>query len=74
MTGWIGWALSVLLLLWYLASQRFSYRKRLYLRNHIVYLLFDDSIREDHKAKFWQWIRQSNARDARHLSLLVGEP
>lgn len=72
MTGWIGWVLFGLLVLWYFAGQRFSHRKRLHLRNYIVYLLLDDSIRNDHKAKFGQWIQQSDARDAMHLSLQAG--
>jgi hypothetical protein len=71
MMGWIGWALLVLLLLWYFASQTFSHRKRLHLRNYIVYLLIDDSIREDHKAKFAQWIRQSGASNALELSSMA---
>jgi hypothetical protein len=72
MTGWIGWILFALLLLWYVAGQRFSHRKRLHLRNYVLYLLLDDSIRMDHKAKFQQRIQQSNARDAMQLSSQAG--
>ena len=68
MTGWIGWILFALLLLLYVAGQIFSHRKRLHLRNYVLYLLPDDSIRTDHKAKFQQWVQQSNARDAMQLS------
>ena len=69
MTGWIGWILFGLLLFWYIAGQRFSHRKRLHLTNYVLYLLLDDSIRTDHKAKFGQWIQQSKAQDAMQLSL-----
>jgi hypothetical protein len=65
---WIGWGLFVLLLLLYFASMNFAHRKRLHLRNYIIYLLVDDSVREDHKAKFEQWIRQSSASNAMELS------
>jgi hypothetical protein len=68
---WIGWVLFVLLLFWYFAGLNFSHRKRLHLRNYIVYLLIDDAIREDHKAKFGQWIRQSNERNALQLSSMT---
>jgi hypothetical protein len=68
MPGWIGWALFGILLFFYLGGQRLSQRKRLNLRNYIVYLLLDDSIRSDHKAKFGLWIQQSNAHDAMQLS------
>ncbi len=66
--GWIEWGLFALLLFFYIGSQRLSQRKRLNLRNYIVYLLLDDSIRNDHKTKFGQWVQQSNARDAMDLS------
>ena len=69
MTGWIGWILFGLLLFLYIAGLRFSHRKRLHLTNYVLYLLLDDSIRTDPKATFGQWIQQSNARDAMHLSL-----
>lgn len=36
-----------------------------------MYLLIDDSIREDHKAKFRDWIRQSSASNALELSSLA---
>lgn len=71
MTGWIGWVLFGLLLLWYFASQRFAHRKRLHLRNYVVYLLLDDTIRNDHKAKFEQWIRESDASNALELSSMA---
>src|SRR5262245_46835103 len=68
MSGWIGWILFGLLLFFYVAGQRFSHLKRLHLRNYIVYLLLDDSIYDDHKKKFEQWIQGSNANDAMQLS------
>ena len=61
MTAWIGWILFGLLLLWHFAGSLLSRRKRLHLRNYIVYLLLDDPVRSDHKRKFEQWIQQSNA-------------
>jgi hypothetical protein len=69
MTTWIGWLLIGAAVLFFVSAQRFSHRKRIHLRNYITLLLLNDNIRNDHKAKFEQWIRQSGAKDAMQLGL-----
>jgi len=66
---WIGWILFLLMVIWYVASQNFCQRKRNHLRCYTVSLLLNDLVRNDHKAKFEQWIAQSNARNAMQLSI-----
>jgi hypothetical protein len=65
---WDGSGGFGIVLFFYLRGRKLSQGKRLNLRNYIVYLLLDDSIRADHKAKFEQWIQQSNAKNAMDLS------
>ena len=65
---WVGWGLLLLALLWHHQGMKLSHRKRLNLRNYVIYLLVDDSIRKDHKTKFESWIRESLAKDALELS------
>lgn len=65
---WLGWILFGAMLLWWLNRESFHQRQRLYLRNYIIYLLLQDSIREGHKAKFEEFIRASGLTDAMQLS------
>jgi len=60
----IGWILFGVLLVWFIVSMKYSHTRRLYLRNYIVYLLLSDDIRGDHKNKFLEWIRSTQATDA----------
>jgi hypothetical protein len=69
MTGSAGWIFAVAIVLWFVAAQRFSHRRRLHLRNYVVYLLLNDTIRNDHREKFEEWIRTSGARDAMQLGV-----
>lgn len=69
MTSSIGWILAVAIVLWSVAAQRLSHRKRRHLRHYAIYLLLDDQIRDDHKAKLEEWVRKSGANDAMQLSL-----
>lgn len=65
----LGWICAGVLLVWFLASYRFSHKKRLNLNYYIVYLLLNDDIRESHKRKLEQWIHNSDAKDALSLAL-----
>ena len=49
--SWVGWMLFVLMIVWHVASQYFSHRKRLHLRAYAVLLLLNDTIRDGHKKK-----------------------
>lgn len=69
MTGLMGWIIAIMVVLWFVAAQRLSHRKRLHLRNYVIHLLLNDSIRDDHKGKFEEWIRHSDARDAMQLGV-----
>jgi hypothetical protein len=64
----LGWILFTLLLVWFFMSTRLSQGKRLHLNYYIVYLLLDDTTRENHKRDFQKWIRESDAKDAMSLS------
>ena len=55
------------MIMWYVASQKFSHRKRLHLRAYAILLLLNDTIRDDHKKKLTDWIRESDARTALNL-------
>ena len=59
--------LFVLMIVWHVASQNFSHRKRLHLRAYAVLLLLNDTIRDGHKKKLTDWIRESDARSALNL-------
>ena len=65
--SWVGWMLFVLMIVWHVASQNFSHRKRLHLRTYAVLLLLNDTIRDGHKKKLTDWIRESDARTALNL-------
>lgn len=65
----LGWILFAILLTWYFYSMRYNHLKRIHLDSYIVYLLLDDEIRENHKKKFGDWIRESDATNAMDLSL-----
>jgi hypothetical protein len=65
----LGWILFAILLTWYFYSMKYNHLKRIHLENYIVYLLLNDEIRENHKKKFGDWIRESDARNAMDLSL-----
>lgn len=65
----IGWILFALLLVWFFMSMRYSHPRRLHLQSYCVYLLLNDEIRGDHKRKFLDWIRTTDAKDARDLTL-----
>lgn len=43
-------------------------KQRLHLESYIMYLLLDDNIRADHRQKFQDWIKQTEAKDASDLS------
>jgi hypothetical protein len=64
----LGWFLFLALLVWFFASMIYSHKRRLYLRNYIVYLLINDEIRGDHKFKFIEWARSVDVKDAMDLS------
>ena len=64
---WVGWILFVLTSVWYVASHRFSHKKRLNLNSYAILLLLEDGIREDHKGKLSDWIRESDAPSASDL-------
>ena len=64
----IGWFFFFALLVWFFASMMHFHKRRLYLRNYIVYLLLSDEIRGDHKFKFIEWARSVNVKDAMDLS------
>ncbi len=55
--SWVGWMLFVLMIVWHVASQNVSHRKRLHLRAYAVLLLLNDTIRDGHKKKLTDWIR-----------------
>lgn len=47
----------------------FGYGKRINLESYIIHLLLDDTIREEHKRNFQEWIRETEAEDAVELGL-----
>lgn len=63
----LGYWLFGLLLVWYIVAQRYSHTKRLNLRSYVLFLLMEDVILENHKAKLKEWIRGSNARTSSEL-------
>lgn len=65
----LAWSLFALALVWGIASQRLSHRKRNALENYVIYLLLADEIRTQHAADFRRWITQSNAADAMALAI-----
>ena len=64
-----GWIVAGILLVWYLKSQKFCQEKRMNLNSYIVYLLMEDSLRDNHKEKFGEWIGSSDAKDATDLAI-----
>jgi hypothetical protein len=69
MATWIGWVLMGVIAFFWFSTQQFSQRKRRHLNDYVIFLLLKDDIRNDHKAKFEQWIRQSGAKDAMQLGM-----
>ncbi len=61
--GWIGWILFTLMFILYWTYARFQMRKRFNVSGYVIYLLMSDTIREDHKRKFQDWIRETEAHD-----------
>jgi hypothetical protein len=63
--------LLIIAIVWHIQSKRYGVSRRLNLESYIIYLLMDDRIREDHRHKFCDWIKQVNATDAAHLGLMA---
>ena len=63
----VGWVLFVIAAIWGFSSLKFSHTRRLNNRSYIIMLLLKDSIREDHKKKLTDFIKQSQAKDAMQL-------
>jgi hypothetical protein len=60
--------MGVIAFFWF-SAQQFSQRKRRHLNDYVILLLLKDDIRNDHKPKFEQWVRQSGAKDAMQLGM-----
>lgn len=67
-----GWILCGLVILWYLASMRHTSTRRINLESYVVFLLLDDSLRDNHKAKLQNWIKASGAERADKLRSRAG--
>lgn len=65
--SWVGWILFILMCVWHVASLKGSHKKRLHLRSYVVLLLLNDTIRDSHKKKLADWIRESDARSGVEL-------
>lgn len=54
----------IFLIIWFIFAYRLSHKTRLFLVSYIIYLLMDDSIKEDHQSKFKEWIRSHDYPDS----------
>jgi len=71
MIGWvggIGCGILALGLIFLFYSWRYSHQIRVNLRSYIIYLLLDDTIRNNHRRKFQDWINETDVGDALELS------
>lgn len=64
---WVIVVLLLLLLLWQVSSLTLSHKRRLHLFNYTLYMILDDAMRADQRAKFEDWIRKCAAKDQRQL-------
>lgn len=69
----VGWILCGLLILWYFASISHANRRSINLESYIIFLLMSDGLRADNKAKFQNWISESNANRADELRMKAGQ-
>ena len=63
----IGWGAFAILLIWHFGKKREDTAGSL--KNYIMYLLMEDAIRGDQKAKFIKWIQNSDVNDPGRLWL-----
>lgn len=64
---WIVTVISVIAAIYFFALYQLAMKKRFNLAAYSAYLLLDDSIREGHQIKFFEFIRRQNG-DAMSVS------
>jgi hypothetical protein len=67
-----GWILFVLLLVWYVASTRFTAKREMNLESYSIFLLLSEDILTDQRSKFRQWIAEAKETRADQLRLRAG--
>ena len=67
-----GWILFAMLLVWYIASTRFTARREMDLESYAIFLLLSEDILADQQTKFKKWIADSNETRSDQLRLRAG--
>jgi len=65
--SYVAWILLIILGALFVKSVSYMQKKRLHLRSYVVLLLLRDDVREDHKQKFADFVRNTEAENAMHL-------
>ena len=55
----------ILMIIGFVFSYRINHKIRMGLVDYVIFLLMDDSAREEHKRKFEEWIKRNDYPDAR---------
>jgi hypothetical protein len=69
---WWCWILFAVLLVWYVASTRFTAKREMNLESYAIFLLLSDDILADQRAKFKKWIVEAKETRADQLRLRAG--
>ncbi len=70
-TFWIVVGVCLLVLLFLIIALKHSHTKRIHLQSYIVYLLLEDTIRQDHKNKFITYIKELDESNIENIELLA---
>lgn len=65
--AWLGWVCFIALLLWHFKAMMRQASRQLHLSCYIIYLLLEDSMRQDHKTKLLGWIPTTGVSSAADL-------
>ena len=65
--SYVAWILLIILGAFVLKSVGYMHKKRLHLRSYVVLLFLRDDVREEHKQKFVDFVRNTEAENAMHL-------
>jgi hypothetical protein len=68
-----GWILFGLLLLWYLATMRFTAKRETNFESYVIFLLLSDDILADQRKKFQKWIAEAKETRSDKLRIRAGD-